>query len=140
VHQTQFLVACDDYRLDELLLVSEASITCFLYWSDLLADLLEHLRVAISARTTLLSNNIAAAHLAAERYRQQDDGLALDVSVRDIKIRRGLIEGLTRREIANQLGVGTRTVERTIEQLRETFDAPCAEAVIMKAAQRGLIP
>ncbi len=72
---TRFLVVGDDYQHDELLLISEAGIPCYLYWDHLLADLTENLRIAIAGNAVLLSDTIAAAHIAAERYRQQHDGL-----------------------------------------------------------------
>jgi DNA-binding NarL/FixJ family response regulator len=140
VPATRFLVVGDDYRHDELRLTSEAGISCYLYWDDFLIDLAANLRVAASGRAVLLSDTIAAAHLAAERYRQQDDGSMLDISSREIATLRGLVDGLTRCEIANQLGISTRTVERTIERLQERLDAPNSHALVMKAAQHGLIP
>lgn len=137
---TRFLVACDDFRSDELALISEAGISCFLYWSDLLANLPENLGVAISGNAVLLSNNLAAAHLADERYRQHDDDSPMDINAREIEVMRGLIEGLTHSGIAHQMGVAPRTVERTIERLKDKLEAPNSHALVMKAGQRGLIP
>lgn len=137
---TRFLVVGDDYQHDELLLISEAGIPCYLYWDDLLVDLVENLRVAIAGNTVLLSDAIAAAHLATERYRQQDDGSRFDMTDREIQVLRGLVEGLSHREIANVSEISTRTVERILEHLQEKLDAPNAYALIMKAAQHGAIP
>jgi DNA-binding NarL/FixJ family response regulator len=140
VPATRFLVVGDDFRYDELPLISEAGISCYLYWDDFLTNLQANLRVAIAGKTVLISDAIAAAHIASERYRVREDRPAPPITPRKLQVLRSLVEGLPHDDIARLLAVSVRAVERDVQRLEEKLGANNTHALVMQAAQRGLIP
>lgn len=62
------------------------------------------------------------------------------VTRRELQILRGLAEGMTTEELAQELAVSSATVRSHVQNLRHKFDAKTRAAVVARAMRLGLLP
>ena len=136
-----FIVIAERHHADELLCISSIGVASYLVWRDLSTHGLScTLAAAMSGQFTILSNDVAAAHIAAERGRFAAAGPAPTLTVRERAILRGLFEGLTQQQIARLESVSLSTVARDIQSLEDKLGASDRFVLGAKAAGFGLVP
>lgn len=83
---------------------------------------------------------VASYILKNMQTRPAGEALIKDLSSRETEVLTLLSEGLSQKEIADQLGVALRTISTHITHIYEKLNVPNAPAAIAKAYQTGLFP
>ncbi|MBL6923635.1 MAG: response regulator transcription factor [Akkermansiaceae bacterium] len=86
-----------------------------------------------------LDSAVSIHVLEALKERSPQIELDRNLSEREMATLRLLAEGLSRKEIADRLGIGVTTVVTHLNRIYEKLDVPNAPAAISKAYQSGLL-
>lgn len=127
----------DEAALPDL---ASAGVAAYLLWPRLTtATLRSTLEVALSGTTVVLSNEVAEAYDRLLREPTGPSPRAPTLSDREFSVLRLLARGRTRNEIAEQLAISPRTVDRTIDDLKTGLEAPTRESLMVTAVNLGLV-
>ena len=135
-----FIIVDHDVEPATLLDLARAGFSAYLLWPRLSAtDLRPTLEVALAGTTVVLSNEVAEAYDRLLREPADPSPRAPALSDRELNVLRLLARGRTRREIAEQLAISPRTVDRTIDDLKAALATPTRESLMVKAVTLGLV-
>lgn len=127
-------------RQDMLLALGILRPVGYVLWEDLVDDALL-LCLAIVLKTNLVVGSAAVAEEVTDpqgrRQHPRDSALVLNDQERAVLNR--LADGMKEQKIAEVEHVGLRTVQRTINDLKQKFEVPTTFALAMKAVRLGFI-
>ncbi len=136
------LVLADRYHTVTYLEASEVDPDGYLLWPELTAEGLRYaLGAVLVGGGSVISRAARAAFArtaaAAPLNQLLADLAAITVTPVQGEILERLTRGLRQEAIAEQLGIGRRTVERQIAALRVQYDAPTTAVLVERAMHRG---
>ena len=136
-----FVILTTAFDSDHLLMLAEVGVSGYLRWDGLTTrDILPHLSIAMNGKTVVLHNDIAEAYVNAIQTRYCLIGEPPTISERDARILTAMGQGRSVPEIAAQMEVSPRTVERAVAGLRERFGADSREELLIRATLSGYLP
>lgn len=116
--------------------LSRAEVDAYLVWQRIAP------RSVPDALALVLGDDlrVASGAIVAQRVTAPAEQPApVPLSTQELDVLRALTEGLTRPEIAQATGFSPRTVERTIEQLRERLGVESSIALAVAAVRLGVL-
>ena len=135
-----FIIVDNEVESATLPDLARAGVSAYLLWSRLSAtDLRPTLEVALAGTTVVLSNEIAEAYDQLLRDPAGPAPQAPTLPDREFNVLRLLASGHTRQQIAEQLAISRRTVDRTIDDLKAVLAAPTRERLMVTAVNLGLV-
>ena len=135
-----FIIVDNEVESATLPDLARAGVSAYLLWSRLsAADLRPTLEVALAGTTVVLSNEVAEAYDQLLREPTGPSPQAPTLSDREFNVLRLLASGHTRQQIAEQLAISRRTVDRTIDDLKTALAAPTRERLMVTAVNLGLV-
>ena len=135
-----FIIVDNEVESATLPGLARAGVAAYLLWSRLsAADLRPTLEVALAGTTVVLSNEVAEAYDQLLREPTGPSPQAPTLSDREFNVLRLLASGHTRQQIAEQLAISRRTVDRTIDDLKTALAAPTRERLMVPAVNLGLV-
>jgi DNA-binding NarL/FixJ family response regulator len=95
--------------------------------------------LSVMSGGTPIDPNIAAYILKTIKTRPHGDASTKELSAREIEVLILLSEGYSQKQIANQLGIGSRTIGTHITHIYEKLQVPNAPAAVGKAYKSGIL-
>lgn len=136
-----FVILTTSFDPDHLLMLAEVGVSGYLRWDGLTSyDTLPHLAIAMNGKTVVLHNDIAEAYVNAMRTRYCLIDEPPTISTREGRILSMMGRGYSVPEIAAQMEMSPRTVERAVAGLRERFGAGSREELLIRATLCGYLP
>ncbi|HBY45950.1 MAG: LuxR C-terminal-related transcriptional regulator [Thermomicrobiales bacterium] len=136
-----FVILTTSFDPDHLLMLAEVGVSGYLRWDGLTSyDTLPHLAIAMNGKTVVLHNDIAEAYVNAMRTRFCLIAEPPTISEREGRILSMMGRGYSVPEIAAQMEMSPRTVERAVAGLRERFGAGSREELLIRATLCGYLP
>jgi DNA-binding NarL/FixJ family response regulator len=137
----RFVILTTSFDPDHLLMLAEVGVSGYLRWDGLTSyDTLPHLAIAMNGKTVVLHNDIAEAYVNAMRTRFCLIAEPPTISEREGRILSMMGRGYSVPEIAAQMEMSPRTVERAVAGLRERFGAGSREELLIRATLCGYLP
>ena len=136
-----FVILTTSFDPDHLLMLAEVGVSGYLRWDGLTSyDTLPHLAIAMNGKTVVLHNDIAEAYVNAMRTRFCLIAEPPTISEREGRSLSMMGRGYSVPEIAAQMEMSPRTVERAVAGLRERFGAGSREELLIRATLCGYLP
>lgn len=112
----------------------------YLLKSSSIKEITQAIRLVMSGGATLDANvaRFIIAQLQSRPHKTEEP--QVELSTREIQILTLLGEGLQKKEIAEQLGIGSSTVATFVKRIYEKLNVTNAPAAITKAYKTGILP
>jgi len=130
------LLTQSDMEADVLQAISQGA-SGYLLKSSTLQQIVDGIRVVISGGASL-DSGVASFILKTLKAKLSKDAMKVALSERELEVLTLLAEGLSKKEIADRLKIGTTTVVTHVTHIYEKLDVTSAPAAVNRAHRMGI--